>query len=54
MTDYKEVEFAARQYEVVTEHLCEVLGKYEEIPLRIKAALIFLADAINQEWAVGA
>lgn len=50
MNELEELEFAARQYEVVTQHLIEVLSKHEEIPIRIKAGLMLLADAINQEW----
>jgi hypothetical protein len=48
--DYDELEWSARQYEVATKYLMDVLSKYEEIPNRIALPLMELADAINEEW----
>jgi len=46
-----ELEFAARAYQVSTEHLVETLQKYgDDTPLRILKALMEMANAINEEW----
>jgi hypothetical protein len=50
MTEDEELEWAARQYEVATEYLMDVLSKHEEIPNSIAFPLMELADAINAEW----
>jgi hypothetical protein len=50
VNDYDELEWAARQYEVATKYLMDVLSKYEEIPNSIAFPLMELADAINNEW----
>jgi hypothetical protein len=52
MDEDEELEWAARQYEVATKYLMDVLSKYEEIPDRIVFPLMELADAINDEWLV--
>ncbi len=46
----EDVEFAVRQYVVATEHLMDVLSRYDEIPSSIGAELIALSDAITMEW----
>jgi hypothetical protein len=46
-----ELEFAARAYEVSTQYLIDALQKAgDEVPPRILAACMELADAINSEW----
>jgi hypothetical protein len=46
-----ELEFAARAYQVSTEHLIATLQKAgDEVPPRILAACMELANAINSEW----
>ena len=45
------LEFLVRQYQVVTEELCRMLEEVEdELPIRTKAALMLLANSINQDW----
>lgn len=53
MTPHEELEFAAREYEVATEHLISILEKHEKIPSSIAYALVLLAAAIQKEWSVG-
>ena len=47
----EELEFAVRQYEVATEHLIDTFLKHDlEVPNTVKAALLYLANAINSAW----
>lgn len=52
MNELEELEFAAREYSVATEHLIEILLKYGDdgVPSTIIGALRLLTNAINTEW----
>lgn len=51
MNETEELEWAARAYTISTEHLIEVLEKFEDrVPPSITGALMLLSQAINTEW----
>lgn len=51
MNEVEELEWAARNYAVMTEHLCEVLERFEGgVPPSITGALMLLSQAINTTW----
>ncbi len=47
----EELDFAVREYVVVTHYLMDVMSKHESIPTRIARPLMELADAIDEEWS---
>jgi hypothetical protein len=50
MTDEEELEWAAREYVVVTHYFMDVLSKRESVPSSISTPLLELCDAIDAEW----
>lgn len=51
MNETEELEWAARAYTISTEHLIEVLEKFDErVPPSITGALMLLSQAINTTW----
>ncbi len=50
MNEEEELEWAYRQYVVATLDLLDVFSRYETVPARIGAAVIELAEAMEEEW----
>ncbi len=50
VTDTEDLEWAYRQYVVAVEYLLDVFSRHEEVPARIGAAVIELAEAMEEEW----